>query len=45
MDNKDKRDKIRKVKIELEEDVVNMLIKLKNFGDTYSDVVRKILKR
>lgn len=33
-----------KVKVQLEKDVVNALIKLKEVGDTYSDVIRKLLK-
>jgi len=37
----DKRDKI---KIELDRDVVNELIKRKEVGLTYSDVVRGLLK-
>jgi len=45
MAKKDKKDKIRKVKIELDEDVVNSLIKFKNVGDTYSDIVRRLLKK
>lgn len=41
MYNKDNMDK---VKVQLEKDVVNALIKLKNVGDTYSDVIRNLLK-
>ncbi|MCX6775282.1 MAG: hypothetical protein NT130_00305 [Candidatus Micrarchaeota archaeon] len=37
-------DKKDKVKVELDRDIVNELIKKKNVGDTYSDVIRKILK-
>jgi len=37
----DKRDKI---KVELDRDIVNELIKLKQVGDTYSDVIKKLLK-
>ena len=35
---------MNKVKVQLDEDVVTALIRLKNFGDTYSDVVRRLLK-
>jgi len=38
MNNKDK------IKVELERDIVNKLIKLKKVGDTYSDVIRRLLK-
>ncbi len=38
MDNKDK------IKIQLERDVVNRLIKMKEVGDTYSDVIKKLIK-
>jgi len=34
-----------KVKVQLSKDVVNALIKLKEVGDTYSDVIRKLLKK
>ena len=34
-----------KVKIQLDKDIVNNLIKLKQVGDTYSDVIRKLLKQ
>lgn len=37
MDNKNK------TKVELDTDVVNELIHLKEVGDTYSDVVRRLL--
>ncbi len=37
----DKRDKI---KVELDRGIVNELIKLKQVGDTYSDVIKKLLK-
>jgi predicted CopG family antitoxin len=33
-----------KVKVLLEKDVVNEMIKLKEVGDTYSDVVRRLLE-
>lgn len=42
MDNIDKMDK---VKIQLDKDIVNDLIKRKVVGDTYSDVLRRILKK
>ena len=41
MDNSDNMDK---VKIQLEKDIVNSLIHLKEVGDTYSDVVRRLLE-
>lgn len=33
-----------KVKIQLDKDIVTSLIRLKEVGDTYSDVVRRLLK-
>ena len=39
MDNKDK------TKVEINTKTLNKLIKLKNVGDTYSDVIEKILKQ
>ena len=33
-----------KVKVQLDRDIVNELIKLKKVGDTYSDIVRRLLK-
>ena len=33
-----------KVKVQLDRDVATMLIQLKQCGDTYSDVIRKLLK-
>jgi len=36
-------DNMDKVKVQLDKDVVNRLIKLKEVGDTYSDVVRRLL--
>lgn len=42
MDNIDKMDK---VKIQLDKDIVNELIKMKEVGDTYSDILRKIFKK
>lgn len=41
MDNMDKKEK---TKIEIETDVLNKLIKLKKVGDSYSDVIRELLK-
>jgi predicted CopG family antitoxin len=41
----DNMDIMRKVKVQLDEDVVNSLIQLKKIGDTYSDVVRGLLKK
>jgi len=32
-----------KVNVELERDVANKLIKLKNVGDSYSDIIRRLL--
>lgn len=37
-------DKKDKTKIEIEKEILNRLIKLKKVGDTYSDVIRKLLK-
>lgn len=37
--------KRNKTKVELDVDVVNKLIKLKEMGDTYSSVIRKLLKK
>ena len=37
--------KKNKVKIELDRDIMNKLIKMKEVGDTYSDVVRELLKK
>ena len=36
---------MKKVKVELDIDVVNELIKLKVVGSTYSDIIRELLKR
>ena len=33
-----------KIKVELDKDIANDLIKLKEVGDTYSDVIRKLLE-
>jgi len=38
MDNMDK-----KVKIQLEKELVNKLIKMKKVGESYSDVLRKLI--
>lgn len=35
--------KTDKVKVEIERKILNELIKLKEVGDTYSDVIRKLL--
>jgi predicted CopG family antitoxin len=40
---KEDKDKPRKVKIELDEDIVNELIKMKKVGDTYSDIIRGMI--
>jgi len=34
---------VKKIKVELRTEIVNRLIKLKNVGDTYSDVIEKLL--
>lgn len=34
-----------KVKVQLDKDVVNELIKLKRVGDSYSDVIRRLLEK
>jgi predicted CopG family antitoxin len=34
-----------KVKVQLDKDVVKALFDLKNMGDTYSDVLRKLLEK
>jgi len=34
-----------KVKVQLDKDVVNSLIKLKEVGDTYSHIIRRLLKK
>lgn len=36
--------KSKKVKVELDREVVNRLIKLKEVGDTYSDVIVRLLE-
>lgn len=36
-------DKKDKSKVEIEKEVLNQLIKLKEVGDTYSDVIRRLL--
>ena len=41
----DNVDIMRKVKVQLDEDIVNELIKLKKIGDTYSDVIKRLLKK
>lgn len=41
----DNVDMMRKVKVQLDEDIVNELIKLKKIGDTYSSVIRRLLKK
>ena len=37
-------DKKDKTKVEIETEILNQLIKLKKVGDTYSDVIRRLLK-
>jgi predicted CopG family antitoxin len=34
-----------KVKVQLDRDIVNKLLKMKEVGDTYSDVIRKLMKK
>jgi hypothetical protein len=41
----DSSDSMEKVKVELEKSLVNALIKLKNVGDTYSDVIRRLMEK
>lgn len=43
MDKTYNSNKTRKVKVELDIDVVNFLIKLKQYGDTYSMVIRRTI--
>ena len=38
-------DKKDKAKVEIEKDVLNQLIKLKKVGDTYSDVIKRLLQK
>lgn len=38
-------DNMDKVKVQLDKDVVNQLIKMKEVGDTYSDVIRRLIKK
>lgn len=38
-------DKKNKTKVEIETSILNELIKLKEVGDTYSDVIRKLLSK
>ena len=38
-------DKKDKTKVEIETEVLNELIKLKKVGDTYSDVIKRLLKK
>ena len=33
-----------KTKVEIETEILNQLIKLKNVGDTYSDIIRRLLE-
>lgn len=42
IDNEDNMD--RMVKVQLKESIVNKLIQKKKIGDTYSDVVERLLK-
>ena len=43
MDKKDKQK--TKVKVELERNIVNELIKRKKVGDTYSNIIQELLKK
>ncbi len=38
-------DKKDKVKVQLDKDIVNELIKMKEVGDTYSDVIRRLIEK
>jgi len=38
-------DKKDKIKVQLDVDVANELIKMKRVGDTYSDVIRRLIKK
>ena len=38
-------DKKDRVKVELEKEIVNKLIKLKEVGDTYSTVIRRLMDK
>ncbi len=38
-------DKKYKTKVEIETEILNQLIKLKDVGDTYSNVIRRLLKK
>ena len=44
MDKMDNIDKMDKVKVQLDKDVVNELIKMKEVGDSYSDVLKRLIK-
>jgi len=44
LDNTDNMAKKDKVKVELDRDIVNELIKRKKVGNTYSDIIRGLLK-
>ena len=37
------KSKLNRTKLEVETEILNELIKLKNVGDTYSDVIRRLL--
>jgi len=41
MYNMDKKDK---VKVSLDRDVVNKLIQMKKVGDTYTDIIKRLIK-
>jgi len=38
-------DKKYKTKVEIETEILNRLIKLKEVGDTYSDVIKRLLEK
>ena len=38
-------DKKDKTKVEIEREILNRLIKLKEVGDTYSDIIRRLLEK
>jgi predicted CopG family antitoxin len=39
----DKKPNVEKVKEQLDKDVLNELLKMKKFGESYSDVIRRLL--
>jgi hypothetical protein len=45
LDNMDKTPNGKKVKVQFDEDVVNKLLRMKKVGDSYSDFVRRLLRK